>query len=275
MTSTLLDVTVCLLLVGVAVGTVGGPLPSPVADPATTDRADRVASVLATATTNVSVHATGETRRSHGTLAGLLARATVLSAVDSHAPFVDAVRDRVAAALPPRTQVVARWEPTRASPVRGELTVGDAPPAGASVHTATLSVPSGVPSPDVDASTGVHTTDDERAAALASHVVRGLFPPRETRLALRECGADATLVGRRYAGVATDLGVEVVVSRAEDGSTTAGGKDGQWCDRLDVDATDRALRGALTDAYAAEFGTAEGDVPTAPDRVRIVVRWWS
>jgi hypothetical protein len=144
--STVLDVTVCLLLISAAVGTLL------MSDPAPVDgTADATAEQLAVTTANVSDSGGAVSRTAYGTHAELLARAVVTNLTVSGRPvtpttgaFRETVRERIGRLLdraPSRTSVSARFQPYRDSPVEGRLTVGPAPPDRAVVSTARLSVP--------------------------------------------------------------------------------------------------------------------------------------
>ncbi len=150
--STVVDVTIFLLLVSVAIVALTVPH-----QPGPDGRADETANALARATANVTFQLSpagdspaGPTRRVAGTHAGLLARAALANLhVDGHgvAPesgaFVAAVRNdttRSIAWATERTAVTAVWQPYQGAPVRGRLHVGARPPAGVDVTTATLHV---------------------------------------------------------------------------------------------------------------------------------------
>jgi hypothetical protein len=183
-TSTVLDVCVFLLLVGAAAGTLVA-VPAP-ADHDAGDRADAVATTLATTTATVeyslspgaerardSPVAFGGTptgaayeRVEHGSLARLLAVAAVADASLDGRPlshtrrgYVDAVlaeSNATLAGLAPGVGVgvTVRWAPYAASAtdvdgdvaLAGTVVAGERPPATATVHAATFAVPSGLPS---------------------------------------------------------------------------------------------------------------------------------
>jgi hypothetical protein len=165
-TSTVVDAALCLLLVSASVGTLaaapGVDLGGTSAGGATTDerRAEAVAATLATTTASVDYtlapgarHAADGAvafpttegpqfhRSSHGTLAGLVADATVAGlTVDGrrldHAgdDYRWAVRQQVADAVGSRVQVVADWRPYAGASVTATFTVGPDPPTTASVR---------------------------------------------------------------------------------------------------------------------------------------------
>lgn len=147
--STVLDVTLCLLLIAAAVATLTVPESQP-----PDSSADETAEQLATATANVTdaVPTDDATRRLvAGTQAELLGRAAVANLsldgdplAPTTASFRAAVRDRVRRTVAwssRATSVTARWAPYPDAPLRGQVVVGPEPPPGVSVGTARLSVP--------------------------------------------------------------------------------------------------------------------------------------
>lgn len=294
--STVADVTLCLLLVGGAIGTLvagtgtmqsGDSQPAASGNPAAED-----AALLATttATVNYSMAPATESpeegvsfhrtegpafrRTAHGTLASLLSDAAVGNATVedeslSHAGdefernLSSTVRDRLGR-RGVRTSVHATWEPYPGAPVGGEIGVGEDPPRDVDVHAATLAVDSGVPSSDQRARRAART-DGYRGVArvVADSIVRGLFPPDETRLALRGEYPVDTLTAQRYRRTARVLDAgplrigETNVSDAND--------------RLRV-ALARRLEADLTGRYDAPEAAARA-VDT--DTVDITVRTWS
>lgn len=259
MTSTVVDAALCLLLVSAAAVTltdVGSPAPQP-------DRADAVASTLAASTATVEYTLAPDheacrnnpecARRTTATLSELLATATVRSAsVDgrqlsrAQADYRRAVRSAVSAAIPPRTQVVARWDPYPDAHVGATVSVGPTPPSDATVTAATLAVPSGV-------------GNAPSLSSLPAALIDGLFPPEKLRLALAGDPPYATLAAERYRRAGRAYGVDL-----ED-------------ELADGDAA--AANDALTEAVAARVAreTHDRDLDRADirlDTVRIVVRTW-
>lgn len=256
MTSTVLDVGVAVVLIGAATL----PLVAVPSEERPPDRADAVVRTLATTTATVEYALGGDrpvceetaacNRRDHGTLAELLADATVRSVtVDGRRlsrvgdGYRRAVSEAVADALPPRTQVVARWEPYPDAHLRGRLTVGPSPPPGTDIASATLAAHSGVPA-------------TERSRAVPSAVVDGLFPPERLAAALDDDGPVATLAAERYRRAArlyeVDLG----------GSVDAG----------DAKAANAVLERGVARRVAADSGPTASRIGL--DRVQIVVRTW-
>lgn len=294
MTSTLLDATLCLLLVSagtVAVSTVPGESgPAPATEgPASADaRAETVATGTATVNYTLAPGARGTAgadvrfptgegpafcRTAHGTLAALLAdaamgRVTIGGQRLTHArdDLAAGVRRTVHAAVGgPRTQVVAVWSPYVGAPVRGRVTVGERPPPAADVRAATVVAASGAPTAgrrDHGSGEGDYGTVARRAAA---RTVGTLFPPAAMRFALGADYPTDALVRRRYARAArlsNATGVRAHVRRGE------------------VRAANRRLTAALALRMERDLRRTF-DTPAAAweavsvGRVRIVVRRWS
>lgn len=175
--STVLDVSVCLLLVGAAVLTLlGAPAPDP--DPAA-GRAQEVTSTLAGSTATVSYDDRGENLTTHGTLAGLLAEAAVANATPTpdqqfRAAVANATRP-VLAAPTWRTQAVVTWRPYEGAEAVGVMRVGREPIADADVHAATMQVPSGLPPVRQEA----RAAADRDGYGGVATVVADSFPPSD------------------------------------------------------------------------------------------------
>jgi hypothetical protein len=309
-TSTVLDAALCLLLVTagavtlVTVPDAGDADPTPEGGGVTADspdRADAVATTLTTATASVNYtlapgarrasgtrvafpHTAGPqfARTSRGTLAGLLADATVAGIrVDGtrldHTgdDFRRGVRARTLEAVGANTQVVAVWRPTPAGPIDGRIVVGPDPPSDRSVHAAVVGAPSGFQVERRPAQTG---TDGERVSAtataererlahrLAEAVVTGLLPPGETRFALHGDYPVTALTRHRYHRLADLLGVGLDGSIAESPAKT------------NVTRATELLTAGLADRLSASFEASTGEATTGPEvtvgRVRITVRTW-
>jgi hypothetical protein len=266
-TSTVLDAAVCLLLVsagavtlvtvpdaGGAGSTPAGGDRDPVADGP--DRADALATTLTTATASVNYtlapgarrangtqvafpHTEGPQfeRTSRGTLAGLLADAT-LAGVQVGGTRLDhtgddfrrGVRARTLEAVGANTQVVAVWRPTAEGPVEGRFVAGPEPPAARSVHAAVVRVPTGFSGARHSAETAAEAArpptspaGEERerlARRVAERVVTGLLPPNETRFALHGDYPVTALTRHRYHRLANLLGVDLDGSIAEEPAET-------------------------------------------------------
>ncbi|MFD1634811.1 DUF7284 family protein [Haloplanus ruber] len=281
MTSTILDGVFCLLLVSAAVVTVTTATPR---EPVGEGRAPDVASTVATTTAAVNYtlaprfdrtpvegpESDAFARTAHGTLAELLARATVGELTvggqplsRDHAGLSRAVVRAVEGAVRTNhTRITAVWRPYPNASVTGRITVGGRPPPDVPVHTATLTVSSGFPTTRIDARRAGATNGIAGVAdAVAAGIVEGLFPPTRTRLAAGERAS--SLVRHRYRLAERRFGV--------DGHTTL--SDG------DVDAANDRLAAALSDRVARDLRGANVSASTAAERVgvgrvRIVVRTW-
>lgn len=138
--STVVDVTLCLLLVSASVGVLAGT------DPGSRERASParpVLSTMAATTASVGYVSGGEARRATGTLAGLLAAAARRTAGGSLSEdrFVASVRERVRrflANVSKPVQVTARWQPGPNATIRGSLAIGPDPPARVDTDAARL-----------------------------------------------------------------------------------------------------------------------------------------
>jgi hypothetical protein len=270
-TSTVLDGMLCLLLVSAAVVTVTTATPHA---PAGAGRAPDVASTLATttATVNYTVSTDGgdADRDVRGTLAALLARAAVGEAA------VGGTRLRRAEGLTPatiravrgalranHTYVTAVWRPYPGASVRGAVDIGARPPPDATVHAATLDVPSGYPARRTAARRAAERGGiDGVARVVADGIVRGLFPPTRTRHAAGGDDPTATVTRRRYRRVAR-------IVDADTGPPADG----------DVRASNDRLASALADRVARDLRDRNGSVAAAArgvrvGRVRITVRTW-
>lgn len=283
--STVLDVCLCLLLVGAAVATVAqvptGPPPE--------DEADEAATVVATGTATVRYSLVAPPgvdrprsgpafeRVAHGRYTTLLADATVAAlsvegrrVTRTRAPFVAGVRNATAGALANASvtgQVIARWRPYPDAPVGGTVVAGGAPPPDATVHAARTTVPSGAELDD-DAESD---TFREVAVAVARAMVARLFPRESTRLALAGDHPTDALVRHRYrratgAFAAGERGdpehVAGLAARRRVGAAN------EWLAGLLATRLERDLRARYDSPAAARRAVTV-------DRVTIVVRTWS
>lgn len=254
--STVLDVSLCLLLVGVAVTTLVVGIP--VTDEESPVRADSPAKTVATATVTVPSDLGSAT---HGTLAGHLGTAAVLgSSIDDDRlldpEYPASVRAAVAASTGTRVFVTARWEPYPGAPLSGFVAAGDRPPRDVSVAVTSVTTDSGVRPPS-DA-----TTFEELSRELASAYISWLFPPERMRALLVD-SRTAPTVATRYRRVSNSLAVDV---------------------RSEVtDARVRRANHVLTDALAAQLRRdlrTRYDSPVAArgnvtiETVEIAVRRW-
>ncbi|MFC7204370.1 hypothetical protein ACFQJC_12655 [Haloferax namakaokahaiae] len=289
MTDLVFDVALCLLLVSASIGVV-----ATADEPTTGDDSldpDGIADALATSTATVhydlepgvqaadsslldtgGVDARELDRTAHGSLAGLLARAT-LGAVTidgvrlTHARdgLRRAVGERVAAELPARgIHVGVQWTPYPGAPVRAVDGLGERPPESVAVHSATLRVPSGFPTAREDAIDASDDGFDAVARVVAERTIAGLFPPEQDRLALNGDEPVTTLMRTRYerAGRLLNASVEPEVARSE---TEAANADlsARLASKFEADMRDR-----FDSPRAAAESVAVG-------RITIVVRTWS
>lgn len=272
--STVLDVSLCLLLVTASVVTLVG-VPTP--EKSERDTAETAAEVVATSTANVT-YALGDgprrTRTTQDTLAGLLATAAVTNASADGRPVfpaTDGFRRAVARAVT-RTldrpavdvQVTTRWVPYRESPLRGRVRAGPTPPPNADVRAAVLSVPSGLP-PSKTAALDAARDDGYGGVArvVSERVVGGVFPANATRTALNSEPHIAEPVAVRYRAIAR-------ASETNVGLALADGDPAQ--------ANRNLRRGVAADH---EHHLRQFETPTAAakavsvGRATIVVRTWS
>jgi len=254
--STVLDVAVCLLLVGTAVATLAAAPPSSGDDP---PDADVPARTVATTTTAVPV----DNRTRHGPLAAHLASAAITGAtVDGRrileVSYPKTVRETTAGATDEGVFVTSSWEPYPDAAVRGRLEAGEKPSTSADVSAAMLTVESGIEPPGPDASDSFRAL----ARALASAWVNWLFPPERTRVALVD-PRTGSRTAARYRSVGDAFGTDV--------------------DAAVTDADVMTANEALADALATQFETDLRASYTTPGaaaseitihEVTIVVRRW-
>jgi hypothetical protein len=155
-------------------------------------------------------------RTTHGAVAGLLADAAVANA---KYPFegenrrlslegtdfqqsVSGSLKEILTSTGEEARVVAIWEPYNRSAIRGKISVGPAPPSGADVSTAKVTVPSGLPSVDrSEVVQGFKTSDNPyngAARPIADSIVSGFLPPDEVQLSLERDGIERSLTLYRY-----------------------------------------------------------------------------
>lgn len=278
--STVVDVTVCLLLIS------GGivALTLPITEPPPDRDVDEIATVVGTATTNVSYQLAGEQltpaatdatakldygeRHRDGTVAGLLARAAITNATLDGNPLApeasgyrDAVRKQTRTVVPATVSVTARWEPYPNADLSGVVTVGDTPPATADVQTATLSVP--VTAFAVDADLESVDSYEDVARPTARAIVAGTLPSS-------------------YGEAATgdELAVRSVSHRAQ----VLAGNESLPATQYQFAGDISGLRDRVADALAvrlaadlqSEFETpAEAAAAVSPGRVTVTVRGWT
>ena len=285
--STVVDVSLFLLLVGVAVLTL---LQAPtVADDPASDRAHEITTVLASSTAEIEYTAApneSPERSVHGTRASLLADATVRDATVDGAEGDaigigpdDGFETAVAAEIRPilagsnwRAEVVVEWQPYPAAHVDGQLRIGHHPPPDADVSIARTAVGSSVSNVTTEARAAAGDENggpedgdgyDAVADVTAGAVVERLFPPAQTRAALEEPERRTLTVDRyRAAGDAYGLNLETPAARGE------------------VEHANRKLRAAMAERMAADLREAFESPEAAADAlqtetVQVTVRTWS
>lgn len=281
------DAVVALLLISAAVGVVvtGSGAPASATDPG---RADAVAGALAatTATVNYSLdpgaaepnRPEGRSRdgarlrrTTHGSLAGLLARAATASSgvargggppteplTRTRVGFRRAVRDAVRARTGAFVRIDAVWQPYPDAPVGGRVGVGPDPP-GDVVHAATLTIPTGVEPIPAEAT----VTFEALGRAVAARTVEVLLPHGAARVTLRGGGSEAALVAHRYARLAAATNASVAEPLATEDTVAA---NAQVADAL-------AAR-MVTDLRSRYDHPGQAAEAVSVSSVRIVVRTW-
>jgi hypothetical protein len=296
MTDLVFDVTLCLLLVGASVGlvvTAGADVTGGTDVDAGGHGldADDIASSLATSTATVhydlepgvtdadssllgpdGVDPRELDRTAHGSLAGLLGRAT-LGAVElggvrlthTRDDFRTQVGSRVTSELPVRgVHVAVQWTPYPDAPIQASDGLGPSPPSTGTVHAATLDVPSGFPAARADARRASDDGFDAVAGVVANRTIAGLFPPSLARLALRGDAPVSTLMAHRYERAGALVGASVAPEVADEETRAA---------NTDLAA---ALARRLADDMRSRFATPRRAAEAVSvGRVTIVVRTWS
>ncbi|MDS0220679.1 hypothetical protein NDI54_04850 [Haloarcula sp. S1AR25-5A] len=283
--SAVADVTVFLLLVGAAAGAVTSGVA--VDQPATTNPAATQASTLATSTASVeyelivpaSEHrkppdtATLRQRTSHGTVAELLGEAAMSgvtvdgerlsrTGTDFEAKVGATTRDRLHNPGH-RTSIRVAWSPYPGAPVKSEYRVGDRPPATVDVRAATVTVPSGMENVSEPAQEAARTNGyDGVATVVARSVVDGLFPPAQSRYALRGDYPSDVLMSTRYERMGDLTGTTVAVER----QSTA---------EMNRELTAALAARLRTDMRSRYDSPADAASTVQASRVRVTVRTWS
>ncbi|WP_135302162.1 DUF7284 family protein [Haloarcula amylovorans] len=288
-TSTVLDVTLFLLLLGAAaVAVLGGVTDDP---RATSNPAAEQAELLGTSTAHVSYaleppgpppdwtpNATARHQRTaHGTVAQLLADAAMSGITvegrrlsTAGTDFERTVGETTRARLSQRSEsgrvssVRVRWEPYRGTPVTATTRIGERPPPSADVRAATLRVPSPMANVRGSANRAARTRGfGGVAAVVARAVVDGLFPPSQAQLALRGDYPADRLMATRYRRMAALTGAGRMPVQAENATEL-----------------NSRLAASLTDTFERDM-RARFDSPRVAARtvetgtVRITVRTWS
>lgn len=195
--STILDVVVCLLLIGAAITTLtlhGLPTTESNID------SDPVARQLLTSTASIPT----ETHTVDSTLAGHLAWAAIDSLqIDNDTVFAQTyptvVTTHVNNTIDEQVSVIAIWKPFGDLPITGVVQVGTTPPPTATVSSTTVTVPLTQP----HGRNGQGTLEDR-----AQRVVDLVFPPRQTRQALLN-EHSAAHTANRYRSLSSVLGISI------------------------------------------------------------------
>lgn len=141
--STVLDATLCLLLVTASALTLAGTPAKPTTNPGP-DAADQTAAMLATSTAQVTYRVGDDRRTAHDTLAGLLASAVVRDDQPIRSTnFTRAVTAMASRALRRRdvdVQVIAREKADLDSTDSERVVAGTPPPPHTDVHAAAFAV---------------------------------------------------------------------------------------------------------------------------------------
>lgn len=253
--STVLDVAVCLLLIGAAVATLTASVPDASENP--TPNADRTVALLTTNTDTVRLDR--HERRIHGTPAGHLAAAAVTSATLDGDPLVgsthaDAVDSTVSPVLGDRADATATWEPYPGAVLSGRVETGEPPPPRSTVGATTVTVDVGI---DSIAGDDYETV----AASLADAIVSWLFPPERTRTALND-ERTAGDVAERYRTMAATLDASIEPELAA-GNTQAVN-----------DQLVNALASRFESELKAQFDTPESAAANVSTDVKVAVRRW-
>ena len=283
-----IDAAVALLLISAAVGVIvtGGGAPASATDPG---RADAVADALAATTATVNYSLTpgvAESNRStvgsgdgipelhrttHGSLAGLLARAATASSgvargtgppeeplTRTRVGFRRAVADAVRARTGAFVRIDAVWRPYPDAPVVGRVGVGPDPP-GDAVHAATLTIPTGVEPIPAAATVTVEALGRAGAARTGEVVV----PQGAAQVTLRGGGSEAALVAHRYARLAAATNTSLAAPLATEDTAAANARV--------AEALGARMATDLRSRYDHPGQAVEA---VSVSSVRIVVRTW-
>lgn len=290
--STVLDVSLFLLLVGAAVATVTLSFAPPVDTPDDgSDPADETVETLATSTARVNysvgpdlarvepaavvdVHSPILDRSDHGSYAELLGEAAVaIATIDGDRLTVGGqafesaatnATERVIRREGVGTSVRAHWSPYPDAFIHGGVRAGDHPPRDVDVRTATVVVDSGLTDGRKAAIDAAHRDGFAGVATvLADATVEGLFPARESRVAVRGDSPTVELAAARYERAEDALDVSIPDVR-----------------RGYVTPANDELRSTFRERFVADL-RANYDEPSVAARdvaigeVTVVVRTWS
>ena len=161
-------------------------------------------------------------------------------------------------------RVVARWEPYPEASVNGTVAVGPRPPPDADVTAATtvVSVTTGCTNDAADIAARKNGFD-RLPGLFADCIVQTLFPPADTRAALRGQPPAPTLAAHRYRLAADALDASIAQPSSPE----------------EVSAVNTRLQNRLSTVLEADVGKHYDDPVAAaeaasPGRVTITVRTW-
>jgi hypothetical protein len=285
--SVVLDVVICVLLVGAAAATLA-TVDSDLGASTGEATADQTAEQLATSTTTVTytvpvanlseanATATPRERTVRGSYAELLAVAAVRNATLDGTPvgpggtYTSGVRDAVDAFAGAHShahgmQVRARWRPYPGAPVSGTVVAGERPPLAADVTAVRFTVSSGFLRLQ-DKAREAATQDGYRGVArvLADGLLAGWVDDRRATVALQGNAWTQQRIQRRYRRLGGALGVNVTPALEAKRATAANANLRPALVAL--------LAADLQDRYHSPTAAARA---TRLGRVTITVRTWS
>ncbi|GAA0244201.1 DUF7284 family protein [Haladaptatus pallidirubidus] len=278
--STVFDVTLCLLLVSASAFVIVGAQSAEQISNNKRSTAESTANVLVTSTAEVNYTIRTEreslSRRNYGTFAGLLTEAAVANTTVYGSELTrtsgvfetaveNTIRERTAAGNRTSAHIVVRWRPYRNAHIRGVTSIGNSPPHDATVHAASLSVPSGLPVVRDDAVDAARRNGYRGVArVVATGIVSGLFPKHSTSIALR----DRTPVADSVAGRFRRLRGRYDADSLDDGNDGDGTGTRQMLVRTMTTAVEFELRETFESPEEAARSVSVG-------RAELVVRTWS
>ena len=313
--STVLDVSLALLFIGVSITIVGIHL-SGGGQHHEPESAEETAAMLSGTSTKVefsiepvtassdfdssgiSVGNPDYTRDRHGSTMRLIADAAVTNATidgreltaaseNYYKSIAGELRDRLTEAGISNARVVALWQPYERGSIVGRAEAGPQPPGDADVSIVVMNISSGIPPVDDGAVEAGYRHDGMQGAAspIARAIVDGWFPPDETQIALEKDGFPSDHAAyryRRFETVLEDEGQSVDYSVL---FSVPGGLDPTYIDPTfaDADKANDAVVDGLTQYIAADMSSTYSSGITAEEvggrvstgHVRVVVKTWS
>lgn len=292
--STVLDVGIALLLVAAAMGvlvTLADQSDDSEHDP--TD-AEYTTQVVTTATVPTTYHVEtaieeavpdheydrADLRRiAHGTIAAHTSAVAVTNVEFDGKPLTTAaveyeaqVDETLQATLVEssfETNVTAVWEPFDGAPINGTTSLGQTPPPGVDVSATTTTVPSGIPAVD-----GGAEDFETVAEELATAIVEGYLPERESQRALESSGVERDLTVHRYRQFAETVGIDPEDDPMAEKLLPASANASWANEHLAAALVDDDGYG-LTETLSEAFAEPEEAIDTlSTEEVTIVVRTW-